>query len=81
MKKVISFIWLVLRVLLYMIVLLILLDDPILYPICVILFAYIEFKDKVNVSVFHGILDLRLRRNGCRDGNRSFLLRIGGCVY
>lgn len=57
MKKVISFIWLVLRVLLYMIVLLILLDDPILYPIYVILFAYIEFKDKVNVSVFHGILD------------------------
>lgn len=40
-----------------MIVLLILLDDPILYPICVILFAYIEFKDKVNVSVFHGIID------------------------
>lgn len=57
MKKAISFIWLVLRVLLYMIVLLILLDDPILYPICVTLFAYIEFKDKVNVSVFHGILD------------------------
>ena len=57
MKKVISFIWLLLRVLLYMIVLLILLHDPILYPICVILFAYIEFKDKVNVSVFHGILD------------------------
>ena len=40
-----------------MIVLLILLDDPILYPICVILFTYIEFKDKVNVSVFHGIID------------------------
>lgn len=57
MKKIISFIWLVLRVLLYMIVLLILLDDPILYSICVILFTYIEFKDKVNVSVFHGIID------------------------
>lgn len=57
MKKIISFIWLVLRVLLYMIVLLILLDDPILYLICVILFTYIEFKDKVNVSVFHGIID------------------------
>lgn len=57
MKKIISFIWLVLRVLLYMIVLLILLDDPILYPIYVILFTYIEFKDKVNVSVFHGIID------------------------
>lgn len=40
-----------------MITLLILLDDPILYPICVILFTYIEFKDKVNVSVFHGIID------------------------
>lgn len=40
-----------------MIILLILLDDPILYPIYVILFAYIEFKDKVNVSVFHGIID------------------------
>lgn len=40
-----------------MIVLLILLDDPILYSICVILFTYIEFKDKVNVSVFHGIID------------------------
>ena len=40
-----------------MITLLILLDDPILYPICVILFAYIEFKDKVNVSVCHGIID------------------------
>lgn len=57
MKKIISFIWLVLRVLLYMIVLLILLDDPILYPICVILFTYVEFKDKVNVSIFHGIID------------------------
>lgn len=57
MKKIISFIWLVLRVLLYMIVLLILLDDPILYPICVILFTYIEFKDKLSISVFHGILD------------------------
>ena len=57
MKKVISFIWLVFIVLLYIILLLILLDDPILYPICVILFAYIEFKDKVNVSVFHGIID------------------------
>lgn len=40
-----------------MIILLILLDDPILYPICVILFAYIEFKDKLSISVFHGILD------------------------
>lgn len=40
-----------------MIVLLILLDDPILYPMCVILFAYIEFKDKLSISVFHGILD------------------------
>lgn len=57
MRKIISFIWLVLRVLLYMIVLLILLDDPILYPICVILFTYIEFKDKLSISVFHGILD------------------------
>lgn len=47
MRKVISFTWLVLRILIYMIILLILLDDPILYPICVILFAYIEFKDKV----------------------------------
>lgn len=57
MKKIISFIWLVLRVLLYIVVLLILLDDPILYPICVILFAYIEFKDKLSISVFHGIID------------------------
>lgn len=57
MRKIISFIWLVLRILIYMIILLILLNDPILYPICVILFAYIEFKDKVNVSVFHGIID------------------------
>jgi len=40
-----------------MIILLILLDDPILYPICVILFTYIEFKDKLSISVFHGILD------------------------
>lgn len=40
-----------------MIVLLMLLDDPILYPICVILFAYIEFKDKLSISVFHGIID------------------------
>jgi hypothetical protein len=47
MRKIISFIWLVLRILIYMIILLILLDDPILYPICVILFTYIEFKDKV----------------------------------
>lgn len=57
MKKIISFIWLVLRILIYMIILLILLDDPILYPICVILFTYIEFKDKLSMSVFHGILD------------------------
>lgn len=57
MRKIISFIWLVLRILIYMTILLILLDDPILYPICVILFTYIEFKDKVNVSVFHGIID------------------------
>jgi hypothetical protein len=57
MRKIISFIWLVLRILIYMIILLILLDDPILYPICVILFAYIEFKDKLSISVFHGILD------------------------
>ena len=57
MRKIISFIWLVLRILIYMIILLILLDDPILYPICVILFTYIEFKDKVNVGVFHSIID------------------------
>lgn len=57
MRKVISFIWLVLRILIYMIILLILLDDPILYPICAILFAYIECKDKLSISVFHGILD------------------------
>lgn len=57
MRKIISFIWLVLRILIYMIILLILLDDPILYPICVILFTYIEFKDKLSISVFHGILD------------------------
>jgi hypothetical protein len=57
MRKIISFIWLVLRILIYMIILLILLDNPILYPICVILFAYIEFKDKLSISVFHGILD------------------------
>ena len=57
MKKVLSFIWTTIRVTIYIITLLFLLDDPILYPICVILFAYIEFKDKVNVSVFHGIID------------------------
>lgn len=57
MRKVISFIWLVLRILIYMIILLILLDDPILYPICVILFTYIECKDKLSISVFHGIID------------------------
>lgn len=57
MRKIISFIWLVLRILIYMIILLILLDDPILYPICVILFTYIEYKDKLSISVFHGILD------------------------
>lgn len=57
MRKIISFIWLVLRILIYMIILLILLDDPILYPICVILFTYIECKDKLSISVFHGILD------------------------
>lgn len=57
MKKVLSFIWTTIRVTIYMIVLLFLLNDPILYPICVILFTYIEFKDKVNVSVFHGIID------------------------
>lgn len=57
MRKIISFIWLVLRILIYMIILLILLDDPILYPICVILFTYIEFKDKVSISTFYSILD------------------------
>lgn len=57
MKKVLSFIWTTIRVTIYIITLLFLLDDPILYPICVILFTYIEFKDKVNVSVFHGIID------------------------
>ena len=57
MKKVLSFIWTTIRVTIYIITLLFLLDDPILYPMCVILFTYIEFKDKVNVSVFHGIID------------------------
>lgn len=57
MKKVLSFIWTTIRVTIYIITLLFLLDNPILYPICVILFTYIEFKDKVNVSVFHGIID------------------------
>lgn len=57
MKKVLSFIWTTIRVTIYIITLLFLLDNPILYPMCVILFTYIEFKDKVNVSVFHGIID------------------------
>lgn len=57
MKKVLSFIWTTIRVTIYIITLLFLLDNPILYPICVILFAYIEFKDKLSISVFHGILD------------------------
>lgn len=57
MKKVLSFIWTTIRVTIYIIILLFLLNDPILYPVCVILFTYIECKDKLSVSVFHGIID------------------------
>jgi hypothetical protein len=57
MKKVLSFIWTTIRVTIYIITLLFLLDDPILYPMCVILFTYIECKDKLSISVFHGIID------------------------
>lgn len=55
--KTISFIWNVIRVTFYLITLFLLLDNPILYPICVILFTYIECKNKLSISVFHGILD------------------------
>lgn len=55
--KTISFIWNIIRVIFYLITLFLLLDNPILYPICAILFAYIECKDKLSISVFHGILD------------------------
>lgn len=44
------------RLLLYSIILILALDS-ILYPILLILFIYIELKNKVNVSVFHGIID------------------------
>lgn len=57
MKKVLSFIWTTIRVTIYIITLLFLLDNPILYPMCVILFTYIECKDKLSISVFHGIID------------------------
>lgn len=55
--KTISFIWNVIRITFYLITLFLLLDNPILYPICAILFAYIECKDKLSISVFHGIID------------------------